>query len=410
MAKVKEVVGKYLHLDDDRIIDVIFATHLTNQMCADPVWLIIIDAPSNAKTEILRGLSSHEDFYFLSTLTPATFISGKNTKNKSASKIFEMDGKTLVFKDFTTILSMRAEPKAEILAQFREIYDGFYSKATGNGPTITWEGKIGFIAACTPIYDRHYGVIGSMGDRFLLYRGPNNNAEKITLMAQKNVGKEDEMRNEINKAFSKFLSQFNGTGAMQFNHNKVIDPKIRSLACFCAVARTPVERNPYTRTIDYVPQPEGPARLVKQLTQMGMGLAMVHAKTRIDVETYKTIRKIGCDLVPTIKFLILKHLWKKQSIQGEVLTQTTSQVAAGINVPTNTAKSHLEDLMVVGALHRQREEFSEKAPYEWQITNMVADYIEQADIFRKTWKKSIKNNDIPKKIVHIKKRKNAKIF
>jgi hypothetical protein len=35
---------------------------------------------------------------------------------------------------------------------------------------LHWSGKMGLIFGCTEAYDEHYGVIGSLGDRFLLYR------------------------------------------------------------------------------------------------------------------------------------------------------------------------------------------------------------------------------------------------
>jgi hypothetical protein len=53
------------------------------------------------------------------------------------------------------------------------------------------------MAACTPVYDKHYGVIGTLGDRFLLYRTAIKEDEKMGLQAQKIVGREAEMREEI---------------------------------------------------------------------------------------------------------------------------------------------------------------------------------------------------------------------
>jgi len=37
----------------------------------------------------------------------------------------------LLFKDFTTVLEKQKDERREIIAQLREIYDGFYSKKFG---------------------------------------------------------------------------------------------------------------------------------------------------------------------------------------------------------------------------------------------------------------------------------------
>ena len=78
----------------------------------------------------------------------------------------------LALKDFGSILSMRAEAKAEILAALREIYDGAWTRHLGSdgGKSLSWKGKLGLLFCATPIINSHYGVIGAMGDRFLLSR------------------------------------------------------------------------------------------------------------------------------------------------------------------------------------------------------------------------------------------------
>jgi hypothetical protein len=383
ITELKKVVHKHLYLEDDRIIDIILAVHIANRFDADPIWMILIASPSGGKTETLGALDGHQDIYFLSTLTPSTFISGKNTgKGKPpASLLPKIDGKTLVFKDFTTILSMRSEHQVEILAQLREIYDGHFTKAFGTGAVFDWKGKIGFIAACTPIYDKHYGVIGSMGDRFLLYRSPKLNGERMGFAAQKNVGKESIMRSELKEAYHHFLDQFNDLENISFDHDETVNHQIIFLACFCAVARCPVDRNYRGDTIDYDPEPEGPARLVKQLTQIGMGLALVAGKNIIDLEVYETVKKIGRDLVSATRLRIFACLYDERANEQTGLWMTTKEIADYVNKPTKTTKRYLEDLMVVGALNRKRRDETQNAPYEWQVKNQTYDWITKAEVF-----------------------------
>jgi hypothetical protein len=37
-------------------------------------------------------------------------------------------------------------------------------KAFGNGKVLAWEGHVGLLGAVTPVYDKHYSVIGSLGE------------------------------------------------------------------------------------------------------------------------------------------------------------------------------------------------------------------------------------------------------
>jgi hypothetical protein len=158
LEKTKAMVNKWLELDSDEIIDIALATHIANRFNADPMWMMIIGPPSNAKTEILRAFQRLESIYFLSSVTPQTFISGQNTtvgkgkktRKKNVSLLPELTGKTLILIDFTTILSMRHEPPDEILSQLREIYDGRIDKGFGTGATISWEGKIGVNSGMYP--------------------------------------------------------------------------------------------------------------------------------------------------------------------------------------------------------------------------------------------------------------------
>jgi len=295
LEDVKKVVKKYLYFESgqDQIIDIILATVIANKIGGDPVWMLIIGPPSSAKTELLRGLHGLDVVHFLSTVTPSTFISGMKTEKKEVepSLLPKLDGKVLVIKDFTSILSTRSENRQEILAQLREIHDGSISKAFGTGKQFEWEGKLGLLGACAPVYDKHYRVIATMGDRFMLARINNSDPIKTGEKARANVGREKEMRDEIAYIFKRFLDQFRKTNLI----NPTIDDdylnKIISLASFCAYSRCQVERDYKTRQPEYLPQPEGTGRLMKQFIQIGMGLTLTQGKISIDGKVFCVLKK-----------------------------------------------------------------------------------------------------------------------
>jgi hypothetical protein len=383
LDELKEIVKKHLYIEDDSVIDVMVAVHLANQFQTDPLWMLFVAPPSTAKTELLRAFEGHPRAYFLSSLTPSTLISGqKPTKgNPQPSLLPKLNDKTLVLKDFTTILSMRSEQQQEILAQFREVYDGSFCKVFGTGVSIDWKGHVGFMGAVTPVYDKHYAVIGSMGDRFLLYRSKASDEYSMGLRAIRNVGKEDEMRKEIREAVHLFIDQFD-TEKIRFDQiSEDVESLVVSLACFCAYARCVVERDYRTQHIQYQPEPEGPARLAKQFMQLGMALALVRGKKGVDETIYETLKKIGRDLITKHRLKIITTLWERKVIEFLSEWMKTKEIANATGMPATTAKVILEDLMSVGLLNQALDGEGETAAWKWQLSQKGGELIGASEIF-----------------------------
>lgn len=384
LDELKKHVHKWFYMENDTVIDVVVATYIANRFAADPLWMMIIAPPSNTKTELLRAFEGHKDAYFISNLTPSTLVSGIIPKGgrPDPSLLPKLNDKIVILKDFTTVLSMRSEQQQEILAQLRESYDGQYSKIFGNGKEINWQGRFGLIAACTPVYDSHYGVIGAMGERFLLYRSESINGGKMGLQAQKIVGHEDEMRAEIRTEFKRFIDQFSVLKDIQFEKDKTVNKMIVALACFVAYGRCPVARDRITQCVKYHPMPEGPPRLVKQFMQIGMGLALAHGKNVIDEQIFEFVKKIGQDLIPVQRLTVLRYLWDERAAEFTDSWLTTRVIADAVNIPGRTTKLLLEDLMLVGALNRQRGDVSTgRPPYQWQISQTLAEWIGLSEVF-----------------------------
>lgn len=384
LSDLKKIIGKWLKLENEDVVDVIMATYVANRLDAEPAWLILIGSPSSAKTELLRGFDSHDKAYFLSSLTPSTLVSGQKRKAGSPdpSLLPKLSGKMLILKDFTSILSMRHEIRTEILAQLRECYDGSYSKTFGNNIEFNWTGRFGLLGACTPVYDNYHGVIATMGERFLLYRIGAGDGEEMGLRAISFVGQESQMRKEIRNAVHRFTAQFDELKSWPIKQSEVINSMIVNLACFCAYARTPVERDYRNQEVTYMPTPEGTPRLAKQFMQMAIALAYVHGKSEIDVECFETVKKIGRDLVPTMRIKVIEYLWNERAIEIMMNHRKTGEIAERTKLTQRSVVRNCEDLMLVGMLNRKRE--GDNSPYECQLTDKVAKYIEGADIFTQT--------------------------
>ena len=79
----------------------------------------------------LRAVNVH----FLSHLTPHTFISGftwrnrdENDPERDGSLLSRIKNGIIVCKDFTQVLSMPMRERGPVLADLRDIYDGYIEK------------------------------------------------------------------------------------------------------------------------------------------------------------------------------------------------------------------------------------------------------------------------------------------
>jgi hypothetical protein len=369
------------------MIDVAAAVFIANKLGADPLWLFFIAPPSNTKTEILMCFQDYPQAVFISTLTAKTLVSGfKSEKVENPSLLPKLSDKLLVLKDFTSVLSMRQEPRAEVIAQLREAYDGQYSKAFGNGVVFNWKGKFGLLGACTNEYDAHHGVISQMGERFLLYRSRNQDNSAMGMRAHEMVGREDEIRAEVRAAFQKFIGQFENMKAVQFREKGSIINVIVAMACFVAVCRTPVKRDYRGDVTSVLFQTEGSGRITKQLKQLGYGLAVAYGKDIIDEEVLSVLRKVAGDLISPMRLMIIRHLWARKAFESAGGWLRTTEIAENLSLPASTTKNVCEDLMVVGGVRRDLLEPDRteggRPGYRWQLTDKLSGWIADSEVFK----------------------------
>jgi hypothetical protein len=172
-----KIFREWLLLDNDTPVLAMLGTVAANKLPGDAIWLGIIAPPSSAKTEMLITLVNIPHTELVGTLSVPGLLSGTPRRQHAPGAkggLLQKIGTSglLVLKDFGSILSMRPEAKAELLAALREIYDGKWTRVIGadGGRTLSWAGKIGLLFGCTRVYDSYYGVISELGDRFLLCR------------------------------------------------------------------------------------------------------------------------------------------------------------------------------------------------------------------------------------------------
>lgn len=319
LDEAKKVISKWLYYKDTNIIDVIAAVIASNSCGSDPIWVILIGGSSSGKTELLRAMDTHEDTVFLDRMTKSTLVTGF----KKAKGILEKIGsepKTFVLQDLSTILSKPPYERMEIIDTLRQIYNGKYFNAWGNGKTFTWNGKISLIGGSTPDIESHSVAIGELGERFMYYRLNTDDQDSRDMMIKKArdmEGHETQAREEIMIAMHGIVNACKGKNISDVVIPDEISNWLMYLVDMTTVMRTPVKRNSYRREIiEYAPAKEGPGRMFKACQVLIKALALVRGRSECNDKDYGIIAKVCCDSLPSIRREVLKEMVKLQPNVG----------------------------------------------------------------------------------------------
>jgi hypothetical protein len=359
-----EVFQNWLYLPDPGALLVVLAAATANRMVGDPVWLLLVGAAGSGKTETIQPLKGLPQLHPAATLTEASLLSGTPKRDRSAGAsggLLKAIGSfgIILLKDFGSVLSMQHESRATVLAALREVFDGSWTRhiGTDGGRTLTWSGKAGLIAGCTPAIDSHHAVMASLGERFLLYRLPEANPDDLADAALAHVGREKEMRLELSNAARMWWDSVAiPTKPTPINESDRLF--LISLSTLVVRGRSSVERDRHSREIELVPDAEAPGRLTRTLAQLLAGMRLIGVS---ESERRKLIRKVGLDCLPALRRRALEHLAASSG------TLSTTQVATALDHPNQTVRRALEDLAAHQVIGRHSQG-SGKADL-WQLSD-----------------------------------------
>src|SRR4051794_26029646 len=137
LADLETVFEKWIRDKDHLPTRAVLAAYIANtKLDGDPVWLMMVGGSGVGKTERLMPLAVMPDVVLESSITgPAALLSAtakkERAKNASGGVLRKLpDGNgLLLLKDFTSIIDMHRDQRAEVLAALREIYDGRWDRS-----------------------------------------------------------------------------------------------------------------------------------------------------------------------------------------------------------------------------------------------------------------------------------------
>ncbi len=381
-AQIQEVFESFLLLEDKNLVWLTLATVIGNNIPGRrPIWLMLVAPPSSGKTTALNALAGlkifnrqgevMEPIQPISDLTENSFASGARSNYEEPSLLNKIpDGGMMVFKDFTSILSKNADAKRIIMGQLREIYDGSYVKRTGTGHDIKWQGKIGALAGVTESIYQHLESMSVMGDRFMLYqvRQPNRKAMlRFKLDQERNGTTEDvqmPLAKELVHAYMQraFLNITNHTIKM----TREQEDEIIAVADFCTMVRSGIITDDFSGQIQFVPQPEMPARMFEQMLALGATFLYMRRldnpelpdEAELTEQDRKIMYKIAYDSIPITRRIALNFLIRYSQGVG------TEALAIKTNYPSPVVGKWLEQLNALGVVKRTK---NLRGTYVWRL-------------------------------------------
>lgn len=343
----------------------------------EPLWGMMLDPASAAKTEITRMTAGVRD-EMLDEFTSASLLSfSKAKKPEPVGKLLRIPAKALItIADFSTVLALSDRGlRDQLFSDLRRVYDGELSRDLGNMETgLRWSGRLTLLAASTPAIDEYSSHSDKLGPRWLYHRS----AATTTLARRTGAGKritERELmanREQARELFTPMVT----AGRAAYPHIGLSDAAEQTLgdaAVAAAICRTPVPRDGYgRREINGLPSIEEPYRLAAQIKSLARALVAI-GYTEDGAVTFALARAM--DTVPPIRVRMLRVL----NPEGTALGVAAAGRSAGID--RKVARRSLEDLRALGITACPVEDASEEEDTA-QVRTFGGSGQEQSKIWR----------------------------
>lgn len=350
IEQIEQKINDVYLLVDPGIIRIIIATVLGNRigLSDKPIWLLLLAGSSSGKTALMSIIDKCGNWIVpIDTLTTNTFASGLQ-RDQEVSLLWKANNGILVFKDFTTITSMNEEGLREIMGQLRSIYDGEFTKRTGNAMDVEWRGKVGIIAGGTIASQRKMRQFSEQGERFINYVLDVADAKEITRKAMGNQKHLKEKADELAEMVGKFINDKVATVDKEgLEIPFEIKEAMINVADFATKARSPVTMSKKDPTmVEFVGDREMPPRMAMMLGNIAIALMVISNETVLGKKNAQILYKTALDSIPVERRIVLSVLAKYREA-------STKSLAQHLNYPTTTIRAWCNQLNALKMIDRE---------------------------------------------------------
>jgi hypothetical protein len=177
-----------------------------------------------------------------------------------------------------------------------------------------------------------------------MFRMDQPDRQKSAQKALHNARHEGPMRNTLASAMRSFLTQ------LPKEPPGVSDPlqaRLVRLADFVTRARSGVVRDGYRRELEYAPEPEMPARFVKQLFELLRGVALVLGHEEATEQDMDRVARVALDSIPAVRRVVLRAVADMTDVTDAL---NTTKVVQAVQYASATVRRALEDLQALGIM------------------------------------------------------------
>lgn len=344
-------LSELLYIEDHGMYDIIVASIVANSLKVnDPVWLTLIGQSSGGKSQVVRPLakSRPEFIHRVDDMTANTFMSGTMAQEDSLLGRIGPHG-IICMDDLTVLFSKNQEERQSILSQFRMVYDGRFSKSSGSKKQdLVWEGYMGMIGGSTPAIYRYLNEVADMGERFIIYRMKEYDTDKML----DHILDNPMSSRDLDSALSLILSEFIRSILSDLDPDLlVLDDWVRQDIKFyarqCSWMRTPVHIDPYRQMVDEFPQPEVPARVMKQLLPLAQAMQVVTGQ-KLTKETLLPVLWVAYSLANDKRRKFLRAVVGLKYYDKQINDKSISAAVSLNSEIVKAGMSELQALKIVG--------------------------------------------------------------
>lgn len=376
-TRLADFATEWFHEPDLEVVEVAVSVAMAHYFKNDkPIWLMILGPPGSGKTSIpLTCLEALPTSYSQDDLSSSTFLSGLALGEKNQFSLLHNIGTPddrsgiLLFPDFTTFMTKRAEEREQVMGQLRRVYDGEFDRTIGNG-RLSWKGKVTIVAAATPQVESHWSSQRNLGERFMQVRWPRGDGIEQAKKAIKQVEYEvyiKETLKELTRAFI-FPDDKPPQPLPMFGDYEVIGAVHLAEMVARLRVHVPRERDQRREIVDVPPEAESPTRIIKAMGQLARARATAFHRARVELQDFKVSRRVALDSIPPLRKKVLETIVAAGEI-GQV------ELLKKIGAPRTTTLRCAEDMEAIGCLESYERDGIER---KWLIGGEFGELLKKA--------------------------------